>query len=252
VHYRIEPTATEAADFIELHHTRAAERNMLTMVGECEVDYDGRARSHLGWGERLLVCKADGTVMVHGNSKREPLNWQPPQALTEFRADGDVLVVRTFRTNPRERMEVRFKSISMLSTFSLRDDSRLELVGEESDIVERIMKRPELVEDGLRIRRREKGTRSGSIDLFAIDSRQRPVIIEVKRSTPTLSAVTQLQAYIEDFREKNREAHVRGILVAPHISSMVRRTLERAGLEFVEVTWELDSTPESQSSLDNF
>ena len=198
------------------------------------------------------MCKSDGTVMVHGNTKREPLNWQPPQAVTEFRAEGDELIVETMRTGPREHMEVRFRDISMLSTFPMKDDSRIDLVGEEADIVERIVSRPDLVEEGLRIQRREKSTRSGSIDLFAIDSTQRPVIIEVKRSTPTLNAVTQLQAYIEDFREKNRGADVRGILIAPRISSMVKRTLERTGLEFVEISWELESKRDSQSSLENF
>jgi len=252
VHYRIQPSAEEAADFIGRHHSRSSERNMLTIIGECSVDYEGRARSHLGWGERLLLCKSDGTVMVHGNSSREPLNWQPPKAVTEFRADGELLVVETVRTSPKERMEVHFRSIAMVSIFPLRDESKLELVGEESDIVERIMSRPDIVEEGLRIQRREKSTRSGSIDLFAIDSKQKPVIIEVKRSTPTLSAVTQLQAYIDDFREKNSGTDIRGILVAPHISSMVRSTLERAGLEFVEVTWEFKSISKSQSSLDNF
>jgi RecB family endonuclease NucS len=252
VQYRVNPAAEEAVEFIDNNHRRSSERNMLTVVGDCRVEYDGRARSRLEWGERMLMCKSDGTVMVHGNTKREPLNWQPPQAVTDFRVEGEMLVVETVRNNPRERMEVRFRAIAMLSTFPMRDESRLEIVGEESDIVERILAQPGIVEEGLRIRHREKSTRSGSIDLFAIDSKQRPVIIEVKRSTPTLNAVTQLQQYIEDFREKNRGADVRGILVAPRISSMIRNTLTRAGLEYVEVTWELDSTPDSQSSLDSF
>lgn len=56
---------------------------------------------------------------------------------------------------------------------------------------DRIMRDPSVIEDGLRITDREKQTRSGAIDLHGIDRDHTPVIIEIKRSQPTPSAVLQ-------------------------------------------------------------
>lgn len=47
---------------------------MATVVGRCEVLYDGRTSSYLGPGEQLVIVKPDGTVLVHRNQQRTPVN----------------------------------------------------------------------------------------------------------------------------------------------------------------------------------
>ena len=78
-------------------------------------------------------------------------------------------------------MYVRFKSIETISAHRLRDDQTLQITGAESDIADRIMSDPSVIEEGLRITDREKQTRSGAIDLYGIDRDHTPVIIEIER-----------------------------------------------------------------------
>ncbi len=37
----------------------------VVIVGECTVDYDGRASSKLESGERLVIFKPDGSALIH-------------------------------------------------------------------------------------------------------------------------------------------------------------------------------------------
>ena len=56
------PTVEDSLDLLE---TSFECDGMVTLVGECEVEYDGRASSHLPSGERLVILKPDGTMLVH-------------------------------------------------------------------------------------------------------------------------------------------------------------------------------------------
>jgi hypothetical protein len=51
-------------DALALFETAFDAERMVTAFGRCTVDYDGRASSDLGPGDRLVVCKPDGTVLV--------------------------------------------------------------------------------------------------------------------------------------------------------------------------------------------
>jgi DNA (cytosine-5)-methyltransferase 1 len=46
--------------------------------GRCAVAYEGRAQSQLEAGDRFVLCKPDGTILVHSDTKQKPRNWQPP------------------------------------------------------------------------------------------------------------------------------------------------------------------------------
>ena len=137
--------------------------------------------------------------------------------------------------------------------YMLRDDQTLQITGAESDIADRIMRDPGVIEDGLRITDREKQTRSGAIDLFGIDRDHTPVIIEVKRSQPTPSAVLQLKAYVLDYQQRHTEAvRVRGILCAPSIIVMIRTLLTENGLEWRVFKYEFEQVDDAQSTLKEF
>ena len=66
-----DPTLENALDLLEAGFKRGG---MLTLVGRCEVNYDGRAASHLPPGERLVITKPDGTLLVHRDEQRTPVN----------------------------------------------------------------------------------------------------------------------------------------------------------------------------------
>jgi len=53
-----------------------AQRKLLLLVGNCWVNYKGRASSKLEPGERIVIIKEDGSVLVHRPCGYEAVNWQ--------------------------------------------------------------------------------------------------------------------------------------------------------------------------------
>ena len=248
--YLISPTAEDAVALLNGNDGNLKKR-MVTIVGHCKVEYSGRAKSFLDYGDRLVVIKADGTLIVHNNSKREPLNWQPPGTKVAYSLD-EGLVIDARRTSPPESMHIHFSLLHAVSVFLLDDEVKIDIIGEEYDIVSKIEADPEVIETGLRVIRREMVTNSGFIDLFCEDKDGTPVIVEVKRTSISPSAVYQLEAYLADFRKKNKKAAVRGILCAPRVSELARTLIEEKGMEYRKVEWDFELGDKKQSSLDSF
>ena len=59
---------------LELVYGQGSGRSMILILGECSVSYQGRAKSFLDFGERLVIVKKDGAVLVHQGETREPVN----------------------------------------------------------------------------------------------------------------------------------------------------------------------------------
>ncbi len=52
---------------------------MRLVIARCSVDYVGRLSAHLPLATRLLLVKADGSVLVHSDGgSYKPLNWMSP------------------------------------------------------------------------------------------------------------------------------------------------------------------------------
>ena len=118
---------------------------------------------------------------------------------------------------------------------------------------DRIMRDPLVVEDGLRITDRGKQTRSGAIDLYGIDRDHTPVIIEIKRSQPTPSAMLQLKAYVLDHQHRHTEnVRVRGILCTPSIPAMIQALLTENELGWMVFKYEFEQVDDAQSTLEEF
>jgi len=81
----VNPKSIDALEFIKINHTNKPDKTMLIIAGDCMIDYKGRARSLLDWGERVIIIKRDGTLIVHQPEMREPINWQPTGSKTEFK-----------------------------------------------------------------------------------------------------------------------------------------------------------------------
>ena len=64
-----------------------ASRPVRLVIARCSVDYVGRLTAHLPLATRLLMVKADGSVLVHSDGgSYKPLNWMsPPCTLVEGR-----------------------------------------------------------------------------------------------------------------------------------------------------------------------
>lgn len=246
------PTCEEALSFIQKHHQKKPEKTVLHIVGDCMVEYDGRAKSFLDWGQRMILIKQDGNVLVHQPVMREPINWQPAGSKTKFSTDKEQFVVYSRHSNPSEKMKISFCNILLIYIAQLRDNSVLRIVGMETDVVNQIVGNPSCIEEGLRIQKREKQVKSGMIDLFGYDKNHVPVIIEVKRSVASISAVHQLRMYVNDIRHDSDHAEVRGILCAPRIPDMVKHLLVDYGLEWQEIERKILLHDDDQKSLKEY
>jgi endonuclease len=248
----LHPSASDALHFIKEHHSSRPEKTMLLVMGECTVDYHGRAKSLLDWGERLIMIKQDGTVLVHQPVMREPVNWQPTGSITEFKTKDDRLILKCRHLRPAEKMKVTFRNVKMVTATSLVDRASLIIAGMEIDVVNQIVSDPSIIEEGLRIMKREKQVKTGSIDLYGVDKNHTPVVIEVKRSLATISSVHQLRMYVTDIKKDRKEPKVRGILCAPRVPDMVKKLLEEQDLEWREVERKVVLPDDRQRTLKEF
>jgi hypothetical protein len=251
-HYLSIPSPEEALAFIKTHHKGTVEKTLLIVIGDCMIDYRGRARSLLDWGERVIMVKQDGTVLVHKPEMREPVNWQPSGATTRFHVKNNQLVMHSHHTHPPEKMLITFRSLQMVTVTSLRDNAELVISGMETDVVNQIIGDPSMLEEGLRISKREKHVKSGMIDLFGYDINHTPVVIEVKRSIANISAVQQLRMYVLDIKGDIEEAEVRGILCAPRVPDMVKKLLSDYDLEWREIERAVLLPDDLQKTLNDF
>ncbi len=223
-----EPTLTEASKLIE---KAFALRKTLIVAGNCHVHYVGRASSKLESGERLLIIKSDGSLLVHRPVGYEPVNWQPSGSVFHAQVKGNELEVHAVRQKPRENVRVVFSQVLMVSALALTDAGEFLLYASEEDMHRAILLKPSLLEEGFKPISWEKHVEPGFVDIYGEDKNGRLVIVEVKRKTASKEAAFQLAKYIEPIKGKvNRE--IRAILAAPGLGKDVQRTLVSLGLEF--------------------
>jgi endonuclease len=207
------------------------QRRTLIVAGNCHVHYTGRAKSTLEPGERLLIIKEDGSLLVHRPTGYEPVNWQPAGSVFHVQLKGDELEVHGVRQKPRESVRVTFTSVYMVSALCLDDSGDFLLHATEDDMHRAILLKPELLEEGFKPISWEKHVEPGFVDIYGEDKNGKLVIVEVKRKTASKEAAVQLAKYIEPIKAKvNRE--VRAVLVAPSLGKDVQRMLVTLGLEY--------------------
>src|SRR6202035_6175585 len=159
---------------------------MRLIVARCEVSYVGRLTTSLPEAVRLLMLKADGTLMVWadgGGSNVKPLNWMSaPTVIEEERgADGAMrrLVVRKHRHE--DRLEIDVSEVLSDVEHELDALAALEKEGVERELQELLAQAPRWCGEGLRLIRREWPTDIGPVDLMCRDREEHWVAVETKR-----------------------------------------------------------------------
>lgn len=209
------------------------QRRLIILVAACTVDYVGRAVSHLGEGERLVIIKPDGSTLVHRPHGSLPVNYQPEGSHVSVRVEGEHLVITAVRAKPSERLTIRAKRVIELFTAELADNAELEMWGSENEIRDAIAEAPELLigEKLKPIEVEANLSNAGFADLLMLDEMGNLVVVEVKREEANVEAVYQLKRYVEHLRGTVGTG-VRGILAAPSISRKALSVLKREGLEY--------------------
>ncbi len=210
---------------------------MRLVVARCEVTYTGRLTAYLPEAIRLLVFKADGSVLVHADSGGyKPLNWMTPPTVVEH--GEHLIVVRKRAGRSEDRLEIRIADVLAEFEHELGEDGGLEKDGVERHLQEALAARPEVLEDGLRLVRREWPTEIGPVDLMCRDADDGWVAVEIKR-VGTIEAVEQLSRYLEVLRRDPSFAECRGILAAQVVKPQARTLCEARSLGCGEVDLEL-------------
>ncbi len=203
----------------------------VVMIGDFSVHYEGRAKSKLPSGDRILIVKADGSVLVHRYYGYEPVNWQPSGTTVHATRKEGLVEVRAIRSTPHESLRMIFASIRMLSTFKLVDSAEFALYASEEDMQKAILLKPSLLEEGFKPVSYERKTDPGFVDVYGIDRDGKTVLVEIKRKSAGKNAVIQLAKYVDAIKIGGKK-EVRGILVAPELAKNVQRALVTLGLEF--------------------
>ena len=206
---------------------------MRLIVARCEVAYSGRLSAFLPESTRLLIFKADGSVLVHADAGGyKPLNWMTPKTVVEEEADR--IVVRKPAGRSEDRLEIRLVEVLSDVEHEMGEAAALEKDGVERDLQEALAERPEWVEVGLRLVRREWPTDVGPVDLMCRDGDDGWVAVEIKR-VGTIEAVEQLTRYLDFIRRDPAKAECRGILAAQAVKPQAATLAEARGLGCVEV-----------------
>ena len=110
----------------------------------------------------------------------------------------------------------------------------LEKDGVERDLQLLLADRPEAIEAGLRLVKREWTTDVGPVDLMCRDEDDAWVAVEIKR-VGTIDAVEQLTRYLDCIRVDPARAECRGILVGCSIKPQAVALAVSRGIRCVEV-----------------
>jgi RecB family endonuclease NucS len=209
---------------------------MRLIVARCEVRYSGRLDALLPEALRLIVLKADGSVLVHADAGGyKPLNWMTPPTVIEESVDR--LVVRKRAGASEDRLEIAIAEVLsdvMHDMGSPDDDVTLSKDGVEAHLQELLAEQPHWCGEGLRLVRREWPTDIGPVDLMCRDSDESWVAVEIKR-VAGIDAVEQLSRYLERIRLDPAFSSCRGVLAAQVIKPQARVLAGARGLACVDV-----------------
>ncbi|WP_300644648.1 endonuclease NucS [Nocardioides sp.] len=219
---------------------------MRLVVARCQVDYAGRLTAHLPMATRVLMIKADGSVLVHSDGgSYKPLNWMsPPCTLKEGTTeDGQVewtVTSRATAKGPEDTLRILLAEVLHDSSHELGVDPGLQKDGVERHLQELLAEHPATLADGLTLVRREFPTAIGPVDLMCRDADGLSVAVEIKRRGE-IDGVEQLTRYLELL---NRDpllctrGPVRGIFAAQAIKPQARVLAEDRGITCAVVDYD--------------
>ena len=204
---------------------------MRLLVARCEVRYSGRLDALLPEAVRLIMIKADGSVLIHADAGGyKPLNWMTPPTVIE--ESPDRITVR--KRGGEDRVEIDLHEVLSDVTHALEPDPALTKDGIEADLQRLLADQPHWCGEGLRLVRREWPTDIGPVDLMCRDQDERWVAVEIKR-VAGIDAVEQLTRYLDCIRIDPAFESCRGVLAAQQIKPQARTLAKARGIHCVEV-----------------
>lgn len=215
------------------------------VIAKCQVDYAGRLSAHLPLAMRVLMIKADGSVLVHSDGgSYKPLNWMSPPCsmrVEDPTADqveagfSEIWTVRQKKTD--DTLVISIAEIVTEVEQELGTDPGLVKDGVEAHLQELLAEHIDTLGDGYTTVRREYMTAIGPVDILARDSAGSSIAVEIKRRGG-IDGVEQLTRYLELMNRDATLAPVTGVFAAQEIKPQARTLAEDRGIRCVVLDYD--------------
>lgn len=218
---------------------------MRVVIARCAARYSGRLNAHLSLATRVIMVKADGSVLLHSDGgSYKPLNWMsPPCSLrvgvpVEEQADAGVVEVWAVQHDKSDdRLEIEIYEILADAEHELGADPGLIKDGVEAHLQELLAEQVGLLGIGHTLVRREFPTAIGPVDILARTKTGGAVAIEIKRRGD-IDGVEQLTRYLELLNRDPLLSPVEGVFAAQEIKPQARVLAEDRGIRCLVLDYE--------------
>ncbi|WIE75739.1 endonuclease NucS [Curtobacterium sp. MCSS17_007] len=218
---------------------------MRLVIARCSVDYAGRLSAHLPLATRLLMLKADGSLLVHSDGgSYKPLNWMSPPCSIEMtdpdeeQASAGITQVWTVtQKKTQDKLIVSLYEVIADESHDLGVDPGLVKDGVEAHLQQLLAEQIELLGDGHTLVRREYMTAIGPVDILARDGAGASVAVEMKRNA-NIDAVEQLTRYLELMNRDPLLRPVQGVLAAQTVAPQARTLAEDRGIRVLVLDYD--------------
>ena len=204
---------------------------MRLVIARCSVDYVGRLTAHLPEALRLLVVKADGSVLVHSDTGGyKPLMWMTPPCTTTY-AEG----AWTVTNKAGEQLLIAVTEVLSDTAHELGTDPGLVKDGVEKQLQALLADQCHVLGDGFTLVQREYFTDIGPVDLLCRDAAGAHVLVEVKRHAE-IDSVEQLTRYLQ--RVSTVLGDCSGVLAAQSFKPQAKVLAADRGITCVQVDYD--------------
>jgi hypothetical protein len=182
---------------------------------------------------RLLVCKADGSVLVHSDAGGyKPLMWMSPPCTLRQEPEQWTVVNKA-----GEQLLITIEEILSEASHDLGIDPGLVKDGVEAHLQVLLAEHCHVIGEGFKLVRREYPTDIGPVDLLCKDGTGQTVAVEIKRRGE-IDGVEQLTRYLERLERDPLLRPVRGVFVAQEIKPQAKVLADARGIACVEVNYD--------------
>lgn len=211
---------------------------MRILISDCTAVYQGRLSAQLPRATRVLMFKADGSVLIHSDGgSYKPLNWMSPPCSVSV-ATIDELTEFTVVNKAGEILTITVHEVFADYEHQLGIDPGLIKDGVESHLQKLLAENLDALGQGLTLIRREYPTAIGPVDILCKSAGGGSVAIEIKRRGE-IDGVEQLTRYLDLLNRDPLLAPVTGIYAAQEIKPQAKTLAHDRGIACVSVDYEL-------------
>lgn len=203
------------------------------LFATCSVVYNGRATSTLPSGNYVVMRKADGSMSIHGSTLNTPRNYMGCNAQCQL-VDGTLIF-----TLKKETIKVKIENIISIMYLDGWSDNPITISRTEKELSKKIFDNwGEYFTGEYFSLHLEYQSEVGIVDVLGSTIDSHYSIVEVKRKTANLAAVSQLRRYVEHFASLQGVKSVDGCLAAPAISPNALKHLTSFGYRYLPIDFD--------------